>query len=400
MHIDWKKVLRNLGLLLAVALLGGLFLVPFLVFGALGAYPLYVTYGGLVLGVCGLLALFLWNCDYFPDRWCRRLGWGTLCILAAAAVYIGHGVWRDSLATVDDRSLVLQDYIPFEENNLLATLDEPATLQFDTPWAVKLDGATALYPVYAAFAQAVYPDGSENHSAFRSSVACGGTIEAYDRLLKGDVDIIFAGGPSNAQKQAFQEAGMELYLTPIGREAFVFFVNSKNPVTSLTVEQVQGIYTGDITRWNQVGGKNQRIRPFQRAENSGSQTALQSLMAGLPLMKPEEEDRISGMGGIIRQVASYRNYQNAIGFSFRYYAAEMVRNGDIRLLSLNGVEPTTETIQDGSYPISSEFYAVTASRIGRPAPRESHPAVGALLNWILSPQGQSLIEKTGYVALS
>lgn len=71
----------------------------------------------------------------------------------------------------------------------------------------------------------------------------------------------------------------------------------------LTVEQIQGIYTGQITNWNQVGGKNQPIRPFQRLENSGSQSALLRLMDGLPLIEPEKEDRVGGMGGIIQQVA-------------------------------------------------------------------------------------------------
>ena len=117
-------------------------------------------------------------------------------------------------------------------------------------------------------------------------------------------------------------------------------------------------------------------------------------------MVPEEEDRIAGMGGIISEVASYRNYRNAIGFSFRYYATEMVRNGDIRLLALDGVEPTKETIQDGTYPISSHFYAVTAAPIGEPAPEASNETMAAFLEWVLSPQGQALIEKTGYVALN
>lgn len=90
------------------------------------------------------------------------------------------------------------------------------------------------------------------------------------------------------------------------------------------MEEIQGIYTGEITNWSQVGGNRQSIRPFQRAENSGSQSALLRLMEGLPLLEPEEEERIAGMGGIIREVASYRNYQNAIGFSFRFYAT---RNG-------------------------------------------------------------------------
>jgi len=237
------------------------------------------------------------------------------------------------------------------------------------------------------------------YSPYDSTVECSGTIHAYERLISGEVDMIFAAGPSDAQLEAAKAAGMEFHLTPIGREAFVFFVNSANPVESLTVEEIQGIYTGEIANWKELGGKNQKIRPYQRAENSGSQTSLQRLMAGLPLMEPEEEDRIAGMGGIITEVASYRNYKNAIGFSFRYYATEMVRNGEIRLLALNGVEPTKETIRDGSYPIASEFYAVTAAPIGAPSPQERDGVLAGFLDWILSDQGQELIEKTGYVAL-
>lgn len=211
--------------------------------------------------------------------------------------------------------------------------------------------------------------------------------------------MIFAAAPSEAQLEMARKAGLEFSLTPIGREAFVFFVNRKNPVDSLTVEEIQGIYSGEIGNWRDVGGRWQRIRPFQRAENSGSQTALQNLMAGLPLMEPEEEDRIAGMGGIIRSVASYRNHSNAIGFSFRYYATEMVQNGDIRLLALNGVEPTKETIRDGSYPIASAFFAVTAAPIGNEPFEECNSTARAFLDWILSEQGQGIIEETGYVSL-
>lgn len=193
---------------------------------------------------------------------------------------------------------------------------------------------------------------------------------------------------------------MALHLTPIGREAFVFFVNSENPVEGLSLEQVRGIYSGALTNWSQVGGENQSIRPFQRMENSGSQSALLRLMEGLPLIEPEKEDRVADMGGIISQVADYRNYANAIGFSFRFYSTQMVQNGDIRLLALDGVLPTKETIRDGSYPISDPFYAVTSSPAGQPAPQETQEALGLFLNWILSPEGQDLVEESGYVSLT
>ena len=398
MKFDWKKALCAAVItFFMVVIFGGATLFLFLL-GNLGMFPLYVTKIIPVVGTAVVIALSLTLSGYLKPQAHRIVGYGFLAVCLLSLGYIAHGIYQDSLPTVDDRSLMLLDYQPFSRDNQLVTLDEPADFQLETPWALRLDGATALYPVYAAFAQAVFPE-SDDYVPFHSTVECNGTIDAYQRLINGEVDMIFAAAPSQAQLEAAEHAGMELHMTPIGSEAFVFFVNSKNPVTGLTVEQVRGIYTGAITNWSQVGGRRQSIRPFQRAENSGSQSALQRLMGDLPLIEPEEEDRVAGMGGIIREVASYRNYRNAIGFSFRYYATEMVRNGDIRLLALDGVEPTKETIRDGTYPISSYFYAVTAAPIGKPAPEERNETMAAFLNWILSPQGQTLVEETGYVGL-
>ena len=398
MKFDWKKALCAAVItFFMVVIFGGATLFLFLL-GNLGMFPLYVTKIIPVVGTAVVIALSLTLSGYLKPQAHRIVGYGFLAVCLLSLGYIAHGIYQDSLPTVDDRSLMLLDYQPFSRDNQLVTLDEPADFQLETPWALRLDGVTALYPVYAAFAQAVFPE-SDDYVPFHSTVECNGTIDAYQRLINGEVDMIFAAAPSQAQLEAAEHAGMELHMTPIGSEAFVFFVNNKNPVTGLTVEQVRGIYTGAITNWSQVGGRRQSIRPFQRAENSGSQSALQRLMGDLPLIEPEEEDRVAGMGGIIREVASYRNYRNAIGFSFRYYATEMVRNGDIRLLALDGVEPTKETIRDSTYPISSYFYAVTAAPIGKPAPEERNETMAAFLNWILSPQGQTLVEETGYVGV-
>ena len=410
MSFDWGKfwaaVCRVLGVLILYAL--ALFLVTF--FGLFGAFPLYVTQALLALGLLTLIPALLEAAGRLGSRARRYLRYGVLAVCAGCAVWIGLGVWRDSLPTLDDRELLLRDYMPFQSEGTLAELDGPASLRFESPYDLRLDGATALYPVYAAFVQAVYPEtwpesGIEieyhPYDVDGSTVVCTGTIEAYERLITGQTDLIFAAAPSQDQLDRAAERGVELHLTPVGKEAFVFFVNSRNPVTDLTVEEVRGIYSGAITNWSEVGGRKQSIRPFQRAENSGSQSALLRLMDGLPLIEPEEEDRISAMDGIIRQVASYRNYRNAIGFSFRYYATEMVASGDIRLLALDGVEPTKDTIRDGSYPIASDFYAVTAARAGDERPlSERNPAAAEFLDWVLSPEGQTLVEETGYVGVS
>ena len=389
-----------------LAAVGGFAVFIGAVFCFLGIVPLYmakvfpIVAGGLVL--CAALAVS----RLVPKVWMRRLWSALLAVTMACGVYVIFGAYEDSIPAMEDRDGLIYEYEPFAEGTKAVYPDGESTLKFEHP-TLRLDGATALYPVYSAFVQAVYPEGKYDIYDFQyneeegyGQVTCTGTIEAYERLMAGKTDVIFCAAPSQDQLALAERMGVQLHLTPIGREAFVFFVNSENPVQGLTVEEIQGIYTGEIRNWKELGGKNQRIRPYQRAENSGSQSALLRLMEGLPLMEPEKEDRIAGMGGIITEVAGYRNHKNAIGFSFRFYSTEMVENDQIRLLALNGVAPTKETIRSGEYPISSNFYAITASPIGEPAPEENNEELRALLDWILSEQGQEIIEKTGYVGVN
>ena len=98
------------------------------------------------------------------------------------------------------------------------------------------------------------------------------------------------------------------------------------------------------------------------------------------------------MSGIIEQVADYRNKNGSIGFSFRYYMEGIIKNPDVKLLSVDGVAPTVENIQSGAYPITASLYAVTWKG-------NNNRNVERLLNWILSEEGQALVEKTGYVPI-
>ena len=102
---------------------------------------------------------------------------------------------------------------------------------------------------------------------------------------------------------------------------------------------------------------------------------------------------MEGMGEIIRSVASYRNYKNAIGFSFRYYVEGIIKNPDIKMISIDGIKPTAENIRNGKYPIVTPIYAVTYEE-------NTNKNVDKLLRWILSDEGQSIIEETGYVGIA
>ena len=312
----------------------------------------------------------------------------ALGVLAATGIPALLQLYEDNIPTVASE-INIYEYAPFVEGSAVKTLDEKATLSLKGELPV-LDGATAMYPLYSAFVQAVYP---ENPAYFeQGTVVVSTTPYAYENIMNGKADIIFAAAPSEQQMKMAEAKGITLNMTPIGREAFVFFVNKKNPIDSLTLEQIRAIYSGKVTSWSEAGGEEDEIRAFQRPQDSGSQTALQYLMGDVPIMEAPTEDVVSGMGGIISEVAQYKNYKNAIGYTFRYYSTEMVGNDEIKLLEIDGIAPTVENIRNGTYPITSEFYAVTANM--------ENPNVQELLDWIVSPQGQALVEKVGYVPLS
>ena len=319
------------------------------------------------------------------------------CALAVLGILVGNAARQEYLRRITlPESFDFRDYLPLQEESPLARLEEESTLRFAADEKLpRMDGATALYPVYAAFAQATYPEelASWDRWDLEKQVDCSTTSYAYKRIVKGDCDIIFVAGPSKEQEDYAREQGVELVYTPIGREAFVFFVNPKNPIEGLTLEQLRGVYSGQITRWDELGAPGLgEILPYQRSEGSGSQTALERfVMQDTPLMPAEEETVMGGMGDIVEQVSSYKNQRGAIGYSFRFYVTGLMRDFDVKLLQINGVAPTVENIENGSYPLASYFYAVTRA--------DADENTLALLDWITGPQGQALVEKAGYTPL-
>lgn len=318
-----------------------------------------------------------------------------LCAVVGVSGIILFSLYQyhlDRITVPDDFDFTT--YAPFVEDTPVAKLEETPTLRFkDTDSLPRMDGATALYPVYAAFAQATYPDSMSKKELWMilETVDCSTTGSAYRKIVDRACDIIFVAGPSQAQEDYAEEKGVELIYTPIGREAFVFFVHPDNPIYGLTLDDIRGIYSGQITDWSSFGlPKLGSIRAYQRTEGSGSQTALERfVMRDIPLMKPEEEYVEDDMGDMVSQVSSYKNHRNAIGYSFRFYCTALMKDFNVKLLAINGIEPTVENIENGTYPLASEFYAVTRT--------DADENTRALIEWIAGPQGQALVERTGYI---
>ncbi|GAA0344254.1 hypothetical protein GCM10008967_38370 [Bacillus carboniphilus] len=343
----------------------------------------------LTIGVMVMIILAIYG---YLSRKVPRVIVGVIIglLIGSVVTFEGYQAYEESLEIVSTQDVDLSEYQPFKENTKAVKLDEESTFKITKSNLPKLDGATALYPVYAAFAQAVYPEKEYNQD--NSEVVSRQTSGAFHSLFYGHSDIIFTAHPSENQMERAKSMGFELELTPIGREAFVFFVHSDNPVEELTIEEIQGIYSGEITNWKEVGGKNQKIRAYQRPEDSGSQSALQNLMGDIPLMVPPSEDIVTGMGGIIRETTNYRNKTNAIGFSFRHFSQDMVDLGKIKNIEVEGVLPTKENIKNGSYPIIGEFYAITAGN--------KNSNIEPFIDWMISEQGQKIVELSGYVPVN
>ncbi len=224
------------------------------------------------------------------------------------------------------------------------------------------------------------------------------THPGYVRLINDEVDLIVVTEPSEEELQLAKEKGVELEVIPVVKEGFVFYVNSSNPVDSLTRDQIQGIYSGEITNWKEVGGDDEEILPYQRPVNSGSQTGMLSLvMKDKKLMEPLKENLLQTMAQIINYVSSYDNGKNSIGYSYYYYATTMFQTidsevaGNIKLLGIDGVKPNNQTIQDGSYPYNTAYYIVINKA------DDENSAARKLANEMLSKRGQKVAQEAGYV---
>ncbi|MBQ4452780.1 MAG: WG repeat-containing protein [Clostridia bacterium] len=302
------------------------------------------------------------------------------------------GVFQE-LAVVQN-GLNLREYYPFTGSKV-AVLENKPDFHWDPDYPYPgLDGATALLPVYVSFCQALYPDIIRYEDYKDNQYACftcTKTNRAYDRLIQGETDVIFCAGPSDQELEDARNAGVEFELTPMGYESFVFIVNAGNPLENISVEQIRGVYSGQITSWEELGVENMgEIIAYQRPKNSGSQTALEALMGDTPLMEAPQNLVSDGMDDILETI-EYRNFPNAIGYTFRFFCAHMV-GSQVKLLAIDGVEATVENIANGTYPIITPLYAVT--RKG-----EKNPNVALLLSFITGPEGQELLEKSGYVGL-
>ncbi|MDF2590023.1 MAG: ABC-type phosphate transport system periplasmic component-like protein [Anaerocolumna sp.] len=254
-----------------------------------------------------------------------------------------------------------------------------------------VDGSTATIPLSAAVYRFITGATKEEADA---NIVHTKTTNSYLSLIDGKVDLLIVYEPSQAVYDALETSEVKLNMKPIGKDALVFLANEANPVSSLTSDELIKIYNGTITNWSKVGGSDKEIIAFQRPEDSGSQTLMKKLvMKDIKMMEAPKNMRPIEMDDIIVTLANYSNDSNALGYSVYYYTNNMFSQPGLRYMAINDVLPTKDTIQDNTYPYVNEFYAVI--REDEPIDSNAHK----IFDWLSSFEGQTLVDKLGYVPI-
>ena len=384
-----------------------LWLVFLACFGLLGLIMTVLSFHRLLSIVAVLAALLAGLCLplwlLHRERPAGRRFRNAAGVLFVLALLISLGAVLDTVFTGDNRykvirepSIDLSEFQPFTPDNGLVQAAPDAAFRFvgEPP---RMSGEHAFHPVYAAAFQALAAAPPDNPKAYIDAppdnpwayIADGFPTGIFKKLALGEDDLIFGRRPEPEQVAAMREAKLRYTLTPLLREALVFFVHKKNPAVGLTQDQLRAVYSGRVTSWRELGVPlDAPLRPYQSRSHE-AHVAFKRFMGDAPIMEPITEKEVGDMWLVSEVRADYRNSPGAIGYIRRFHASKLKGNPDIKFLAIDGAAPTVENIQNGSYPLVAEIYAITAR------PREGN--VARMIDFLRSPEGQRLIDASGYV---
>ena len=232
----------------------------------------------------------------------------------------------------------------------------------------------------------------------RNLTKYNGSHEAYVNLIDGKTDLIIDSRDiSRNELEYSNEKGVKIQTKPLAWDALVFIVHPDNRINSLTIEQIQDIYTDEITNWKELGGDDMEIYPFMRDADSGSQEKMETMvMKGKKMLEWPE---VVGYD-MISPYTSIAVNPKGIGYTPYFFCESMVRDlYNVKVISINSVKPSKETIQKsvnnntGGYPFYSQIYA--AIRSDEPANTIPHQ----IYDWFESRSARSIIEESGYIPL-
>ncbi|WP_424353900.1 phosphate ABC transporter substrate-binding protein [Methanobacterium sp. MBAC-LM] len=238
---------------------------------------------------------------------------------------------------------------------------------------IQIAGSTSVQPVAEALADAYM----EKHPNVRINVQGGGSSLGISSVSQGITEI----GTSSRDLTPQEKEGLIEY--EIGKEGIVIAVNNNNNVTTLSTEQVRGIFNGAITNWDQVGGSNTQIHVVTREEGSGTRSSFENLI--MDDTKIRSDAVVQSSTESVKQVV--KQDPGAIGF---VSLAHM--SSDVTALKINGVGPSAQTVANGSYKLQTAFLFVVKG--------EPQGTVKDFIDFTLSPEGQAIVKSQNIVPVN
>lgn len=283
----------------------------------------------------------------------------------------------DNILLLDDSKIKT-----FEEKKIFESIDEYP----------KVDGSTAMLPLMAKLMEdtcGITKEKSEENTT------CSKTAKAWLNLADCIKDLLVVGEPPVDTKWRILERKKQILYAPIRSDGLIFIVNKDNPIDSLTEEELIKIYTGEVANWKELGGNDIEIKAFQRNEDSGSQSNfIKLLMKDVEPTKAEFDKQIPDMGGLVDAIADFDDSDNAIGYSMYYYANYMYTKDNLKMLKVNGVAPTDESIANGTYPLLSKAYVAIRKDT------DENSNVKKLYDYIRSDMGKNILKELGYIPVN
>lgn len=320
---------------------------------------------------------------------------------------------KDTLQCTKDGFLRKRIAVEFGKDSVLNLYMYPESVSITPSEYPVIDGSTSTQPVGIVLAATVLGttygyadqnDGSKKMVAFSAArqtladsintmiVKHNTTHDAYVNVIKGTAGLgLIARSPSVDEIALAESLKVKIEVQPFAIDAFVFLVNRKNSLDNITLEQIRQIYSGGDTNWISLGGPDLKIRPYQRERNSGSQEMMISLvMKETPLISSPDMVLMGMMGPF-----NALNTDTAgLGYTVYFYGKNMAPEQYVKFVSVNGVAATSENISNHTYPLWADVYLVNRVDLD-PSSNAAY-----MRELILSPQGQEIIERCGYVPIS
>ena len=241
----------------------------------------------------------------------------------------------------------------------------------ESPQTVATDGSTSMEKVIGFLSEAYM----EEHGNIKVTYNPTGSSSGIQAVAEGRCDI------GLASRDLKEEETADLQETVVAIDGIGIIVNPDNPVTDLTIEQIGKIYMGEITNWKEIGGSDTPIVCIGREAASGTRDGFEEVTGTKDKCKYSQE--LTSTGDVVQTVSGN---PNAIG-----YASVASANDTVKLVSIEGVQPTTETIQNGEYKVQRNFVLVTKKDTALPK------AAQEFFDFATSPQADSLITEAGAV---